>query len=65
MPPGLQDKGEPLVKGDSKSYIIGAASIIAKARPADDASLSRSAFTGALCAPAHGRFRALATEMQL
>lgn len=32
VPPGLQDKGEPLVKGDSKSYIIGAASIIAKAR---------------------------------
>lgn len=30
MPSGLKDKGEPLVKGDSKSYIIGAASIIAK-----------------------------------
>ena len=32
VPPGLQAVGEPLVGGDAKSYIIGAASIIAKAR---------------------------------
>lgn len=33
VPPALQAKGEAIVKGDSKSYIIGAASIIAKVGP--------------------------------